>query len=49
MQAFVIVLHYLKDVQLGEVARLTGLTPSRISQLHRQALDRLKGLLESTR
>jgi RNA polymerase sigma factor for flagellar operon FliA len=49
IQAFVVVLHYLKDVPLGDVAKATGLTASRISQLHRQALDRLKLLWNSTR
>ena len=42
LQALVVVLHYLKDSPLGEIAKLTGLTASRISQLHHQALNRLK-------
>jgi RNA polymerase sigma factor for flagellar operon FliA len=41
-QATVIVLHYLHEVPLREVAGLLDVTPSRISQLHRRALDRLK-------
>ncbi|MEI9999857.1 MAG: FliA/WhiG family RNA polymerase sigma factor [Verrucomicrobiota bacterium] len=41
-QATVIVLHYLHNVPLREVARLLDVTPSRVSQLHHQALARLK-------
>ncbi len=41
-QATVIVLHYLQRVPLREVARLLEVTPSRVSQLHRRALDRLR-------
>jgi len=41
-QATVIVLHYLQDVPLREVALLLHVTPARVSQLHRRALDRLR-------
>jgi len=41
-QATVIVLHYLQGVPLRDVARLLAVTPSRISQLHRRGLDRLR-------
>jgi RNA polymerase sigma factor for flagellar operon FliA len=41
-QATVIVLHYLQNVPLREVADLLKVTPSRVSQLHHQALERLK-------
>jgi RNA polymerase sigma factor for flagellar operon FliA len=41
-QATVIVLHYLQNVPLRQVARMLEVTPSRISQLHHQALGRLK-------
>jgi RNA polymerase sigma factor (sigma-70 family) len=41
-QATVIVLHYLQNVPLREVAHLLAVTPSRVSQLHHQALARLK-------
>lgn len=41
-QATVIVLHYLQNVPLREVARLLDVTPSRVSQLHRRGLDRLR-------
>ena len=41
-QATVIVLHYLQGVPLRDVARLLDVTPSRVSQLHHQALARLK-------
>jgi len=41
-QATVIVLHYLQNVPLREVAQLLAVTPSRVSQLHRRGLDRLR-------
>jgi len=41
-QATVIVLHYLQNVPLREVATMLVVTPSRVSQLHHQALGRLK-------
>ena len=41
-QATVIVLHYLQNVPLREVAEMLAVTPSRVSQLHHQALARLK-------
>jgi RNA polymerase sigma factor for flagellar operon FliA len=41
-QETVIVLHYLQGVPLRDVARLLAVTPSRISQLHRRGLDRLR-------
>src|ERR1700683_697924 len=41
-QATVIVLYYLQSVPLHEVAKILGVTPSRVSQLHHQALGRLK-------
>ena len=41
-QATIIVLHYLQAVPLRDVARLLEVTPARVSQLHRQALARLK-------
>jgi RNA polymerase sigma factor FliA len=41
-QATVIVLHYLQNVPLREVARLLDVTPSRVSQLHRRGLERLR-------
>ncbi len=47
IQALVIVLHYLKDVPLCEVAKMTGVTPSRISQIHHQALNRLRAFWNS--
>jgi RNA polymerase sigma factor FliA len=45
-QATVIVMHYLQNVPLREVARILAVTPSRVSQLHHQALARLKQALE---
>ena len=41
-QATVIVLHYLQSVPLRDVAAILAVTPSRVSQLHHQALGRLK-------
>jgi RNA polymerase sigma factor for flagellar operon FliA len=41
-QATVIVLHYLQNVALRDVADLLKVTPSRVSQLHHQALARLR-------
>lgn len=41
-QATVLVLHYLQNVPLREVAQLLAVTPSRVSQLHRRGLERLR-------
>ncbi len=41
-QVTVIVLHYLQGVPLREVAGVLEVTPARVSQLHHQALARLK-------
>ncbi|MCE0484915.1 MAG: FliA/WhiG family RNA polymerase sigma factor [Methylacidiphilales bacterium] len=41
-QRLVIRLHYLQNVPLREVAQSLAVTPSRISQLHHQALARLQ-------
>jgi RNA polymerase sigma factor for flagellar operon FliA len=41
-QSTVIVLHYLQNVPLSDVAEILAVTPSRVSQLHHQALARLK-------
>jgi RNA polymerase sigma factor for flagellar operon FliA len=41
-QATVITLHYLQNVPLRDVARKLKVTPSRVSQLHHQALVRLR-------
>jgi len=43
-QATVIRLHYLKTVPLRDVADLLKVTPSRVSQLHHQALSRVRQL-----
>ena len=45
-QATVIVLHYLQGIPLRDVAAMLTVTPSRISQLHHQALGRLKQSLQ---
>ena len=41
-QCTVIVLHYLQNVPLRDVAETLAVTPSRVSQLHHKALARLK-------
>lgn len=41
-QETVIVLHYLQGVPLRDIADMLEVTPSRISQLHHQALARLR-------
>lgn len=41
-QATVITLHYLKGVPLREIAAMLDVTPSRVSQLHHQALGRMR-------
>jgi RNA polymerase sigma factor for flagellar operon FliA len=41
-QTTVIVLHYLQNMPLRDVAALLKVTPSRVSQLHHQALGRLR-------
>ena len=41
-QLLVIVLHYLENIPLREVAQILAVTPSRVSQLHHQALGQLK-------
>jgi RNA polymerase sigma factor for flagellar operon FliA len=41
-QATVITLHYLKGVPLRDIAAMLDVTPSRVSQLHHQALGRLR-------
>jgi len=41
-QVIVIVLYYLQGISLREVAALLGVSPSRVSQVHHQALERLK-------
>jgi RNA polymerase sigma factor for flagellar operon FliA len=40
-QSTVIVLYYLQNIPLREVAEILAVTPSRVSQLHHQALARL--------
>jgi RNA polymerase sigma factor for flagellar operon FliA len=41
-QVTVITLHYLKDIPLRDIAAMLKVTPSRVSQLHHQALARLR-------
>ena len=45
-QATVVVLHYLQGVPLRDIAATLDVTPSRVSQLHHQALARLKQSLQ---
>jgi len=45
----VIILYYYDDLTLKEISKIIGLTESRISQLHTQAILRLKGYLKKVR
>ena len=45
-QATVVVLHYLQGVPLRDIAAMLDVTPSRVSQLHHQALARLRTALQ---
>lgn len=45
-QATVIVLHYLEGVPLRDIAAMLGVTPSRVSQMHHQALGRMRMVLQ---
>jgi len=45
-QVTVITLHYLKEVPLRDIAAMLSVTPSRVSQLHHQALGRLRQSLQ---
>jgi RNA polymerase sigma factor for flagellar operon FliA len=45
-QATVITLHYLQGVPLRDIAEMLDVTPSRVSQLHHQALARLRTSLQ---
>lgn len=45
-QRHVIQAHYLQHVPFDEVAAGMGLTRSRVSQIHREALEKLRGLLQ---
>lgn len=44
-ERMVLALHYQQDLSFREVAYVMELTPGRISQLHTQALVRLRGML----
>ena len=37
--------HYLQHLGFEEIARILGLSKGRISQLHKQALERMRGLM----
>ncbi len=37
--------HYLQELRFSEIAERVGLTKGRVSQIHRQALEKLRGLL----
>jgi RNA polymerase sigma factor for flagellar operon FliA len=45
-EASVIVLHYMRNMPFHEIAQLMKLTPSRISQLHHNALNSMKKRLK---
>lgn len=44
-ERMVVALHYQEDLSFREVAYVMDLTPGRISQLHTQAMVRLRGLM----
>ncbi len=44
-ERMVLALHYQQDLSFREVAYVLDLTPGRISQLHTQAMIRLRGML----
>jgi RNA polymerase sigma factor for flagellar operon FliA len=48
-QVTVLVLHYLQNVPLREIAEALAVTPSRVSQLHHQALGRLRQTITRAR
>jgi RNA polymerase sigma factor for flagellar operon FliA len=48
-ERMVLALHYQQDLSFREVAYVMELTPGRISQLHTQALVRLRGMLRQER
>jgi len=43
----VIVLYYSNDMTMREIAKVLGVNPSRVSQIHKKALQKMAGLLES--
>lgn len=45
----VISLFYFEDLSLSEIAEVMSLSPSRISQLHSKAIQRLRGVLEQNK
>lgn len=45
----VISLFYYEDLSLSEIAEVMSLSPSRISQLHSKAIQRLRGVLEKNK
>jgi RNA polymerase sigma factor for flagellar operon FliA len=44
----VVALHYQEDLNFREVAYVMDLTPGRISQLHTQAMLRIRALLNNS-
>lgn len=45
-ERIVVTLFYFEDLSLSEIAEVMSLSPSRISQLHSKAIQRLRGVLE---
>lgn len=41
----VVRMHYLHEISFEEISRMLGISKGRVSQLHKQALNRLRGLL----
>ena len=48
-QVTILVLHYLQNVPLRDIAATLAVTPSRVSQLHHQALGRLRQTITRAR
>jgi RNA polymerase sigma factor FliA len=45
-ERFILTLYYFQNVQLTEIARVLGVTESRVSQIHMRALEMLRGQLQ---
>ena len=48
-EAFIVTLYYYEGLTVKEIAKVLGVSPSRISQLHTKAISRLKGGLKNLR
>jgi len=48
-QLQVLLLYYMEDLRLKEIAEVMGLTESRVSQIHTLAISRLRSTIEKIR